>query len=131
MKQASDLHSPTINQIAINHVARSVFDDHVVSLRKAYKKRRDYMLNALAQHMPEDVQWTQPEGGMFIWLTLPDHLDGAALLAKSLETQRVAFVPGRAFHADGSGGNTIRLNFSLPDEATINEGIKRLGALLS
>ncbi|MCG3268693.1 PLP-dependent aminotransferase family protein [Yoonia sp. I 8.24] len=130
MKQASDLHSPTINQIAINGVARQIFDDHVVKLRNTYKERRDCMLNALAQNMPEGVQWTKPEGGMFIWLTLPDHIDGAALLAKSLETHRVAFVPGRAFHADGSGGNTIRLNFSLPNEATINEGIKRLGALL-
>ncbi len=131
MKQASDLHSPTINQIAINTVARSIFHDHVKKLRDTYKKRRNYMLNALMQYMPNGVEWTKPEGGMFIWLTLPDDIDGAALLAKSLETQRVAFVPGRAFHADGSGGNTIRLNFSLPDEATINEGIKRLGALLS
>ena len=131
MKQAADLHSPTINQIAISKVASAIFDDHVENLRITYKKRRDYMLNALAQHMPAGVEWTRPEGGMFIWLTLPDHIDGAALLAKSLETQRVAFVPGRAFHADGSGGNTIRLNFSLPDETTINEGIKRLGALLA
>jgi DNA-binding transcriptional MocR family regulator len=130
MKQASDLHSPTINQIAVNTVARSVFEAHVFNLRSTYKIRRDCMLNALAQYMPDGVEWTEPEGGMFIWLTLPDHIDGATLLAKSLETQRVAFVPGRAFHADGSGGNTIRLNFSLPDEATINEGIKRLGALL-
>ncbi|WP_106745495.1 PLP-dependent aminotransferase family protein [Yoonia maritima] len=130
MKQAADLHSATINQIAITKVAKACFDEHVSKLRSAYKKRRDYMLNALSKHMPDGVTWTQPEGGMFIWLTLPDHMDGATMLAKSLETQRVAFVPGRAFHADGSGGNTIRLNFSLPDEATIEEGIKRLGALL-
>ncbi|SFR31744.1 hypothetical protein SAMN04488005_0164 [Yoonia tamlensis] len=130
MKQASDLHSATINQIAINTVARSIFADHVANLRSTYKYRRDCMLNALSQNMPAGVEWTRPEGGMFIWLTLPDHIDGATLLAKSLERQRVAFVPGRAFHADGSGGNTIRLNFSLPDETTINEGIKRLGALL-
>lgn len=130
LKQASDLHSPTINQIAISKVAATIFDQHVENLRSVYKKRRDHMLNALARHMPDGVVWTKPEGGMFIWLTLPDHFDGAALLAKSLKTQRVAFVPGRAFHADGSGGNTIRLNFSLPDEATIDEGIKRLGALL-
>ncbi|PRY77321.1 hypothetical protein CLV80_106166 [Yoonia maritima] len=130
MKQAADLHSATINQIAITKVAKACFDDHVSNLRDAYKKRRDYMLDALLKHMPDGVTWTQPEGGMFIWLTLPEYMDGATMLAKSLETQRVAFVPGRAFHADGSCGNTIRLNFSLPDEATIEEGIKRLGALL-
>ena len=130
MKQAADLHSSSINQIAIAKVATTIFDEHVEKLRDTYQKRRDYMLDALARHMPSTVRWTKPEGGMFVWLTLPDGMDGAALLAKSLETQRVAFVPGRAFHADGSGANTIRLNYSLPNEATIEEGIKRLGVLL-
>lgn len=88
------------------------------------------MLDQLAQHMPSSVRWSKPEGGMFVWLTLPTHLDGAELLARAIKTKKVAFVPGRAFFADGSGGNTIRLNFSKPDEATIREGITRLGALL-
>lgn len=131
MKQAADLHSATINQIAIAKVATAIFAEHVEKLRNSYRKRRDYMLDALSRYMPETVSWTRPEGGMFIWMTLPDDMDGADLLAKSLKTQRVAFVPGRAFHADGSGANTIRLNFSLPDEATIEEGIKRLGKLLA
>lgn len=130
MKQAADLHSSSINQIAITKVATTIFDQHVEKLRDTYQKRRDYMLDALARHMPSTVRWTKPEGGMFVWLTLPDGMDGGALLANSLETQRVAFVPGRAFHADGSGANTIRLNYSLPNEATIEEGIKRLGVLL-
>lgn len=131
MKQAADLHSSTINQMAIAQVASTIFDDHVAKLRETYRTRRDAMLAALETYMPPGVSWTRPEGGMFIWLTLPAHLDGAELLAQSLKTQRVAFVPGRAFHADGSGGNTLRLSFSLADSATIDEGIRRLGTLLS
>jgi DNA-binding transcriptional MocR family regulator len=130
MKQAADLHSSTLNQMAISDVAGKIFDAHVARIREAYRARRDAMLEALAQHMPKGVEWTRPEGGMFVWITLPKSMDGAELLAKSLQTQRVAFVPGSAFYADGSGRNTIRLSFSRADEATIQEGIKRLGALL-
>jgi DNA-binding transcriptional MocR family regulator len=130
MKQASDLHSPTINQMAIFKIAKSMFYDHVAKVRATYMARRDRMLQALAEHMPDGVHWTKPEGGMFIWLTLPEHLDGAELLAKSLETQKVAFVPGSAFFADGSGRNSLRLSFSLADAETIDEGIRRLGLLL-
>ena len=81
--------------------------------------------------MPAGVDWTKPEGGMFIWVTLPTSLDGAALLAKSLETERVAFVPGNAFFADESGANTLRLSFSRADQSTIDEGIKRLAGLIA
>ncbi|MCZ4279739.1 PLP-dependent aminotransferase family protein [Kiloniella laminariae] len=130
MKQAADLHSSTVNQIAIHEVAAKGFDKQVAKISAAYSARRDCMLAALEQHMPEGVSWNRPEGGMFVWLTLPAHLDGAELLAESIKTQRVAFVPGRAFFADGSNGNTLRLSFSQANEATINEGIKRLGLLL-
>jgi DNA-binding transcriptional MocR family regulator len=129
MKQAADLHTPTINQIAITKIATTIFDSHVTKIRATYRTRRDRMLQALTDHMPDGIQWTQPEGGMFIWLTLPTHMNGADLLAQSLETQKVAFVPGSAFFADGSGSNTLRLSFSLADEATIDEGIRRLGVL--
>ncbi len=130
LKQAADLHSSTINQMAIHDVAERCFEDHIAKLKQAYRNRRDAMLAALSRHMPQGVNWTRPDGGMFIWLTLPEEIDGADLLARSLETQKVAFVPGRAFFADGSGGNTIRLSFSCADETTIEEGMKRLGALL-
>ncbi|MDN5787394.1 PLP-dependent aminotransferase family protein [Pseudorhodobacter sp.] len=130
MKQAADLHSPSLNQMAIAEVAGAIFDSHVGKIRAAYCARRDAMLAALAAHMPAGVEWTRPEGGMFVWVTLPKGLDGAELLARSLQTQRVAFVPGSAFFADGSGRNTLRLSFSRVDEAVIAEGIKRLGALL-
>ncbi len=130
MKQAADLHSSTINQMAINTVARSVFADHTAKLRQTYAARRDAMLAALETHMPDGVTWTKPEGGMFVWITLPKHMDGADLLRVSLETQRVAFVPGQAFFADRSGANTLRLAFSLADDAKISEGIKRLAAAI-
>ena len=130
MKQAADLHSSTINQMAICDVAESLFEEQVAKIREAYSARRDCMLAALEREMPKTVRWTKPEGGMFVWLTLPEGFDGADLLARSLETQKVAFVPGRAFFADGSNGNTLRLSFSRADEATIEEGISRLGRLV-
>jgi DNA-binding transcriptional MocR family regulator len=110
MKQAADLHSSTINQ--------------------AYRQRRDAMLSALEKYMPAGVTWTKPEGGMFIWVTLPKGSDGAELLAKSIQTAKVAFVPGRAFFADGSGENTLRLSFSCANDRMIDEGIRRLGDLV-
>lgn len=130
LKQAADLHSSTINQMAVHHVAEGCFDTHISKLRQAYQVRRDVMLNALAKHMPDAVEWTRPEGGMFIWMTLPKGVDGAQLLEKSLQTVKVAFVPGQAFFPDGSGANTIRLSFSNSDEATIAEGIRRLGDVM-
>ena len=130
MKQASDLHSSTINQMAIAEVANTIFEDHTAKLRQTYTARRDAMLSALEAQMPGGVTWTKPEGGMFVWLTLPKHMDGGELLRQSLETQRVAFVPGQAFFADRSGKNTLRLSFSLADDAQIAEGITRLGAAI-
>jgi DNA-binding transcriptional MocR family regulator len=130
MKQAADLHSSTVNQIVTDRVARRIFDTHIALLRATYKARRDHLLTALAREMPPGVEWTKPEGGMFVWLTLPPTMDGAELLAKSLQTERVAFVPGRAFFADGSNGNTIRLSFSCANEAAIDEGMLRLGRLI-
>lgn len=131
MKQAADLHSSTINQMAIATVANAQFDSHVATIKKAYRGRRDRMLSALEAHMPEGVTWTRPEGGMFIWLELPTQINAADLLAQSLKTERVAFVPGHAFFAVGSGTNTMRLSFSRTDEAGIDEGIARLGRLIT
>ncbi len=130
MKQAADLHSSTLNQMAIATVAEDIFTEHTIKLRKTYSARRDAMLKSLEKHMPDGVEWTKPEGGMFVWVTLPKHLDGGELLRQSLETQRVAFVPGQAFFADGSGANTLRLAFSLADDAMIDEGVKRLATVI-
>ena len=130
IKQAADLHSPTLNQIATERVARGMFDDHVAGLRRVYGARRDRMLAALSREMPEGVTWTQPEGGMFVWVTVPEGTDSAQLLERAVREARVAFVPGGAFFPDGSGRNTLRLSFSCADDARIDEGIARLGGLL-
>lgn len=130
-KQAGDLHSATLNQMAVAAVAEQGFAEYTKKVRAVYRARRDAMLDALAAHMPEGVRWTRPEGGMFVWVTLPEQLDGAALLERSLQEAQVAFVPGAAFFADGSGRNTLRLNFSSPDEAMIAEGIQRLARVIS
>lgn len=131
LKQAGDLHSATLNQVAVAEVAAQGFDAHVARARGLYRARRDAMLAALDRHMPQGVTWTRPEGGMFVWVTLPEGMDGAALLERALARENVAFVPGAAFFPDGSGRNTIRLNFSSPTEAMIEEGLARLGRLIA
>ncbi|WP_370231856.1 PLP-dependent aminotransferase family protein [Cognatishimia sp.] len=130
IKQAGDLHTPTLNQMAVHRVAETLFETHITKLRTLYAGRRDAMLAALAQEMPEGVNWTRPEGGMFIWITLPKGLDGKTLLEHAVKSHRVAFVPGGAFFADGSGNNTIRLSFSLPPEDVIAAGVSRLAAAI-
>jgi DNA-binding transcriptional MocR family regulator len=130
IKQASDLHVATLNQMVMLEVAAEVIEPHAIEIRKTYKARRDAMLDALARHMPPGVEWTRPEGGMFIWVTLPAHHDGAKLLERAVREARVAFVPGEAFFADRSQRNHIRLSFSRADTASIEEGIGRLGRLL-
>lgn len=130
IKQASDLHSPTVNQMVMYKVVSTIFKQQVDKIRVAYQHRRDKMLAALAKHMPASASWTKPEGGMFIWVTVKEGLDAKELLAKSLESERVAFVPGKAFFADGTGANTLRLSYSLASDEQIEEGIMRLGRLL-
>lgn len=131
IKQASDLNSSTINQIVMATVAERAFDAQVTRIRTAYRARRDCMLDALEQHMPEGVSWSRPEGGMFIWMELPAGVNCADLLARSIAEAKVAFVPGGAFFPDGTGANCMRLNFSAPSEEKIKDGIARLGRLIS
>jgi hypothetical protein len=130
IKQASDLHSASLSQMVMHEVVQETLPQALEPIRAAYRARRDAMLAALAATMPPGVTWTRPQGGMFIWLTLPTAIDAAALLPRAIAEARIAFVPGRAFHADGAGANTLRLNFSLADVAQITEGVGRLGALL-
>jgi 2-aminoadipate transaminase len=87
------------------------------------------MLDALAEHFPREAEWTHPEGGLFIWATLPDYIDTTDLLARALE-EHVAFVPGRAAYVDGRGGSSMRLNFSGVSEREIHEGIRRIGEIV-
>ena len=130
LKQASDLHSPSINQLVMHRVAEAVFDGQVDKLIGAYRERRDGLLGALEAHMPDGVSWSRPEGGMFVWATLPEGADATALLARAVKEARVAFVPGSAFFADATGRNTLRLSFTLADRRAVSEGIPRLAAIL-
>lgn len=129
-KQGADLHSATLNQMVMGRVVECGYAAQVSKVVGAYAKRRDAMLVALDRYMPPGMSWTRPQGGMFIWATLPPEIDGAALLAEALRSESVAFVPGAAFFFDGSGRNTIRLNFSLQSEPAMDEGLRRLGALI-
>lgn len=129
-KQGADLHTSTFSQMVTFELARGGFlDQHVRTIRALYRERRDVMLAALERWFPEEVRWTRPEGGLFLWLTFPGDVDATLLLHEALE-KKVAFVPGEAFFADGSGQNTARLNFSNAAPERIEEGIRRLGEVL-
>jgi DNA-binding transcriptional MocR family regulator len=130
IKQASDLHTATLSQMVMHEVVSEVLPQHVGPIQAAYRARRDAMLKALERDLPAGVTWTKPQGGMFIWVTLPETVDAAVLLERAIKEARVAFVPGRAFHFDGTGANTLRLSFSLADEARIVEGIGRLARVV-
>ena len=132
-KQGMDLHTATLNQM-IAHEILTGGDDflhgHVRLIRQVYRERRDAMLAALAEHFPPQVTWTHPQGGLFLWVTLPKEMDAAELLKRAL-ANKVAYVPGAAFHPDGGGGNTLRLNFSFCNPERIAEGIRRLGEVFA
>ena len=129
-KQGSDLHTSTFTQMVAYEVAHGGFlDKHVRVIRMVYRERRDAMLDALERYFPDGVRWTHPQGGLFLWVILPEHLDAAEVLKEAIQ-EKVAFVPGVAFYADGSGRNTMRLNFSFMTAEKIEEGIKRLGRVL-
>ena len=130
LKQADDLHTSTMNQIVGYELASTLLGQHVSGLRHAYGARRDAMMAALDRHMPDSVRYTRPGGGMFVWLELPEEMDGVRLLERALDEEKLAFVPGGAFHADGRGANTIRLCFSTCNAEQIDDGIRRLARLI-
>ena len=131
VKQASDLNVSLINQMVMHRLVETQHDALIAAARTAYRKKRDAMLAALAAYMPDYVDWTRPAGGLFVWVTLPEALNGAALLKQAVTEAKVAFVPGGAFFHDGSGSNTIRLSYSLPEPREIAEGVRRLALLFS
>jgi DNA-binding transcriptional MocR family regulator len=130
VKQASDLNNSTLNQMVMHRMAEAMFDRRVADACAHYRRRRDAMLAALERHMPRGARWTEPRGGLFVWLRLPEGVDGAELLTRSLAEAKVAFVPGSAFYFDDRARNTARLSYSLPSEAQIEEGIGRLARLI-
>ncbi len=129
-KQGTDLHTSALTQMIAYEVARGGFlDRHVREIRLVYRERRDAMLAALSRYFPASVRWTKPQGGLFLWATLPEPIDAAEILHAAI-AENVAFVPGSSFFADGSGRNTLRLNFSNATPQKIKEGIRRLGGVL-
>jgi len=129
-KQGADLNTSSFNQLLAYEVGKDGFiNRHVEKIRAVYHERRDVMLDALEEHSPNSIRWTRPEGGLFLWVTLPQGNDAGEVMKEALK-QNVAFVPGGSFHPLGGGENTMRLNFSFSDPATINEGISRLGLVL-
>jgi 2-aminoadipate transaminase len=125
-KQGTDLHTSTVSQMIAHEVAAGGFlDEHVKLIRAIYRERRDTMLASLDAHFPAGITWTRPQGGLFLWLKFPDTLNAADVLQAAI-AQKVAFVPGESFFADGSGHNTARLNFSNATPERIDEGIRRL-----
>ena len=130
-KQASDLCTSTLTQYFVSeYFAEGRWRAYIDDLIEIYRARRDAMFDALERHFPPQATWTLPEGGLFVWATLPDYIDTTDLLAKALR-EGVAFVPGAAAYVDGRGGSSMRLNFSGSDEIEIREGIERIGRVVA
>jgi len=126
-KQASDLHSNFFSQMIVHRYLTGYnVEEHLKKIQNMYKNQRDCMIQMIKRYFPEDVTYTEPEGGMFLWVTLPEGKSSMELFEKAIE-DNVAFVPGEAFYLDNSQPNTLRLNFSNSNNAKIEEGIKRLG----
>src|SRR3954453_1099111 len=130
-KQAADLCTSSLTQQLVEgYFAEGRWRAYVQDLCGLYRRRRDAMLDALAEFFPPEAEWTQPGGGLFIWATLPDFIDTEDLLAKAIQQESVAFVPGSAAYVDSRGGSSMRLNFSAVSETDIVEGIRRIGKVI-
>lgn len=129
-KQSMDLCCPTYNELIVaEFMKQGLMPKQVEKTRELYSKKSEIMLAALKKYMPKGVRWTHPEGGLFLWLKLPKNMTANGLLPKAIEN-KVAYVVGSAFHCNGKGHNTMRLNFSYPTEQQIDEGIQRLARMI-
>jgi 2-aminoadipate transaminase len=130
-KQGADLCSSPVTQLFVaTYLQEQDWMAYIQTLRDLYRKRRDTMLEALAEHFGAGAHWTKPQGGLFVWVTLPPYIDTTDLLARALESEGVAFVPGRAAYMDGRGASSMRLNFAGIREQDIREGIRRIGKVI-
>jgi 2-aminoadipate transaminase len=131
-KQSMDLCTSALSQaIAFEFFRRDWMESHIQDNVELYRRKRQVMLQSLETYMPDhpDICWTRPEGGLFLWITLPDRLDGDHLFYQALE-ENVAYVAGSGFYTDNGGKNSMRLNFSYPGEKEIEEGVKRMGRVI-
>jgi len=129
-KQATDLcTSPFVQKIAAKYIEKGYFDSNLKRTIKLYKEKKDIMMRAFEKYMPEGVTWTKPEGGLFLFVTLPEYMDSQILFKKAIE-KKVAFVVGHAFHCNGKGRNTMRINFSYVSKELNEIGVKRLAEVI-
>jgi len=132
-KQSVDLCSPPFNQaILFEFLSRGLLEKQISVIIKAYREKRDFMIAQLGKYMPKlpGLKWTQPHGGLFLWVTLPEFMDAGEMFHAAIEKQ-VAYVVGTAFYPDGGGRNCFRMNFSYSSMAEIEEGVKRLGQVIA
>jgi 2-aminoadipate transaminase len=128
--ESATLCPPAFTQYVVSrYLAQHDWKGQVKTYQEVYRERRDAILAALAQHLPAGCTWTRPAGGFYVWLTVPEGLDTKAMLPRAV-TQRVAYVPGTAFYADGLGSRQMRLSFCYPTSERIVEGVRRLAAVL-
>ncbi len=129
-KQAADLHTNFFAQrVLCQYLQDNNIDEHIEKIRAGYLAQRTAMVNAMAEFFPENITYTQPEGGMFLWVTLPEGFSAMELFDIAVK-YKVAFVPGEPFYADGRKSNSMRLNYTCSDEKTITDGVKRLSAAI-
>jgi 2-aminoadipate transaminase len=129
-KQGADLHTATFTQMVAYQVAYDGFlDRHLDVIRSVYHRRRDIMLDSMSGTFPKGVSWTKPQGGLFLWVTLPEYMKATEILTAAVEN-KVAFVPGSPFFPCGGGENTLRMNYSNASDDGIREGMGRLGKTL-
>lgn len=129
-KQATDLCTPPFTQrIAARYMERGIMEGKIQFIINSYREKRDGMMKALEEYMPEEVTWTKPHGGLFLFLTCPEYIDTNEMFKKAIE-KNVAYVSGTSFYCNGKGNNTMRLNFSFCDKEINVEGIKRLAEVI-
>ena len=129
-KQGIDLCTNVFVQfLGYEYLKSGAIEKQIPKIKRLYKRKRNLMLKALEKHFPDDAIWTKPDGGMFIWVTLPKKINTQKIFKEAVK-EKVAYVPGQAFFVNGKGQNTMRLNFSNADDKKIELGIKRLGKII-
>ncbi|MFP4548948.1 MAG: PLP-dependent aminotransferase family protein [Fidelibacterota bacterium] len=130
LKQSVDLCTPSFNQLLLaSYIKKGLMKETIEKAKKCYKPKKDAMVESLEKYMPAGVKWSKPEGGMFLWIELPEHVDTKEIFMTAIEHE-VAYIIGAPFYHDGSGKNTMRLSYSFPSIDQIKEGIKRMAEMI-
>ena len=130
-KQTADLcTSPFVQKIIARYIRKGLLEKNLIKTIRLYRERRSHMINCFKKYMPEGVKWTEPQGGLFLFVTLPFHLDSNIIFRKAIE-KNVAFVAGSTFFCNDSGHNTMRINFSFSNNNEIETGVQRLAMVIA